>query len=38
MIEETTERLNKVSNPEKQFSLTRASATELAAIEKPGLS
>ena len=38
MIEETTERLNKVSNPEKQFSRTRASATEPAAIEKPGLS
>ena len=30
--------LNEVSKPEKRFSLTRASAGELAAIEKSGLS
>ena len=35
---EAGKRLNEVSKPEKRFSLTRASAGELAAIEKSGLS
>lgn len=35
---EAGKRLNEASKPEKRFSLTRASAGELAAIEKSGLS
>lgn len=35
---EAGKRLNEVSKPEKRFSLTRANAEELAAVEKSGLS